>query len=111
MSELTDAELYRRGTETLLGSWEQYARGATGATVLCFPGVATAVFPNDPERGVYNNALLVRDLAASSERADAISAMEAAYEAAEAFAISAGSSSTSRRGTEKRHGPVAALSV
>ena len=44
-------------------------------------GVAAAVFPNDPERSVYNNALLERDLAAS-ERADAVFAMEAAYDAA-----------------------------
>jgi len=33
MSELTDAELYLRGAETLLASWEQYARGAAGATL------------------------------------------------------------------------------
>ena len=80
-SEMTDAELYVRGAETLLASWEQYARGATGAALQRLPGVAAAVFPNDPERGVYNNALLERDLTASS-RADAISEMEAAYEAA-----------------------------
>jgi ribosomal protein S18 acetylase RimI-like enzyme len=77
----TDAELYRRGVETLLASWEQYAGGAAGATLHRLAGVGAAVFPNDPERGVYNNALLERDLDAS-ERAEAISAMEAAYEAA-----------------------------
>ena len=81
MSRLTDAELYVRGAETLLASWEQYARGATGAALHRLPGVAAAVFPNEPERGVYNNALLERDLGAS-QRADAVSAMEAAYEAA-----------------------------
>ena len=80
-SNLTDTDLYLRGANTLLASWEQYARGATGAAVRRFPGVATAVFPYDPERSVYNNALLVRDLAAS-ERAHAISDMEAAYERA-----------------------------
>jgi hypothetical protein len=78
---LTDADLYLRGTETLLASWEAYARGARGAEVTRFPGVATAVFPNEPERGVYNNAVLERELAAS-ERADAVAAMEAAYRAA-----------------------------
>jgi hypothetical protein len=78
MTVLTDAELYRRGAETLLGSWEEYARGAA---VQRFPGVATAVFPTEPERAVYNNALLDRDLAAD-ERADAFAAMEAAYVAA-----------------------------
>ena len=71
-------ELYLRGANTLLASWEQYARGATGAAVRRSPGVAAAVFPNDPERSVYNNALLERDLAAC-ERAEAVSAMEAAY--------------------------------
>lgn len=77
----TDAELYDRGAETLLASWEQYAGGADGATLHRLAGVGAAVFPNDPERGVYNNALLERDLDASG-RAEAISAMEAAYEAA-----------------------------
>jgi hypothetical protein len=79
VSKLTDAELYLRGARTLLASWEQYARGAAGAAVRRFPGLAAAVFPNDPERAVYNNALLERDLAAS-DRADAIAAMEAAYD-------------------------------
>ena len=81
MTVLADADLYRRGAETLLASWEEYARGATGAAVQRFLGVAIAVFPNGPERAVYNNALLDRDLAAA-ERADALEAMEAAYAAA-----------------------------
>jgi ribosomal protein S18 acetylase RimI-like enzyme len=81
MTVLTDADLYLRGTETLLASWEEYARGATGAAVQRSPRVAAAVFPNEPERAVYNNALLERDLAAA-ERADALDAMEAAYAAA-----------------------------
>ena len=81
MTVLTDADLYRRGAETLLASWEEYARGATGAAVQRSPGVAIAVFPNAPERAVYNNALLERDLAAAV-RADALDAMEAAYAAA-----------------------------
>jgi ribosomal protein S18 acetylase RimI-like enzyme len=83
MSVLTDAELclYLRGAETLLGSWEEYARGATGAAVRRFPGVGIAVFPNEPERAVYNNAFLERDLTAA-ERADALDAMEAVYAAA-----------------------------
>src|SRR6266487_2240603 len=65
MTVLSDADLYRRGAQTLLASWEKYARGATGAVVRRSPGVATAVFPNEPERAVYNNALLERDLAAA----------------------------------------------
>jgi hypothetical protein len=54
---LTDADLYARGSETLLASWETYARGSPGAAVQRLPGVAAAVFPREPERGVYNNAL------------------------------------------------------
>jgi ribosomal protein S18 acetylase RimI-like enzyme len=78
MSLLTDADLYLRGIETPLASWEAYARGATGASVQRSPGVASAVFPKEPERALYNNALLERDLKAA-ERGDAIDAMEAAY--------------------------------
>jgi ribosomal protein S18 acetylase RimI-like enzyme len=43
-------------------------------------GVAAAIFPSEPERNVYNNAILERDLPAP-ERAGAIAAMETAYEA------------------------------
>jgi ribosomal protein S18 acetylase RimI-like enzyme len=81
MTVLTGTELYRRGVETLLGSWEAYARGAAGAAVRRFPGVAIAVFTGGPERAFYNNGLLDPDLAAA-ERADALEAMEAAYAAA-----------------------------
>ena len=78
MSRLTDAELYLRGRDTLLASWEAYACGAVGAAVKRFPGVAAAVFPDGPERAVYNNALLQRDLE-RGERAEALDAMESAY--------------------------------
>jgi hypothetical protein len=77
----TDTDLYVRGCETLVASWEGYARGASGAAVRRFPGVAAAVFPHGPERSVYNNALLEHDREAS-ERSDALDAMEAAYAAA-----------------------------
>jgi hypothetical protein len=77
---LSDAELCRRGAETLLASWEQYAQGAPGATVWRFADVVSAVFANAPEHGVCNNALLDRGLGVG-ERAGAISAMEASYEA------------------------------
>jgi ribosomal protein S18 acetylase RimI-like enzyme len=78
---LTDTDLYRRGVETLLGSWEEYARGATGAELRRLPRVAVAIFPNQPERAVYNNALLERDMKAA-QRAEALDAMETAYAAA-----------------------------
>ncbi len=69
MSVHTDAELFRRGADTAVASWEEYARGAVGAFVQRFPGVAVAVFPNEPERAVYNNALLTRDLMAAERTA------------------------------------------
>ena len=75
---MTDAELYRRGSETLLASWQAYACGSVEARLLRAPGVAAAVFPAEPERSVYNNALLERDLA-DGERAHALEKMEAAY--------------------------------
>jgi ribosomal protein S18 acetylase RimI-like enzyme len=78
MAASTDAELYHRGAETLLASWDAYTRGSPGAAVTRHPGVATAVFPTAPERAVYNNALLDRGLAAP-ERAAALEATEAAY--------------------------------
>src|SRR5215211_7075518 len=96
MTVLTDADLYLRGAETLLASWAEYARGATGAAVQRLPGVAAAVFPNEPERAVYNNALLERDLAAG-ERADALDAMEAAYAAAGVTRFAAWVHSATRR--------------
>ena len=78
MTVRTDADLFRRGAETLVASWEEYSRGAVSAFVQRFPGVAIAVFPNKPERAVYNNALLVRNLPIP-ERANAVDAMEASY--------------------------------
>jgi ribosomal protein S18 acetylase RimI-like enzyme len=81
MSRPTDTGLYLRGSDTLLASWEAYARGAVGAAVKRLPGVAAAVFPHERERAIYNNALLERDLG-PGERSDALDAMEAVYAAA-----------------------------
>lgn len=78
---VSDLDLYLRGAETLVASWQEYARGARSASVRRFPGVAVAVFPNEPERSVYNNAVLARGLSASA-RTDALDVMEAAYAAA-----------------------------
>jgi ribosomal protein S18 acetylase RimI-like enzyme len=80
-AELSDAELYRHGAATLVASWEAYAAYASGAAVRPAPGVASAVFPHEPERAIYNNALLERDLA-TAERIAALDAMETAYVAA-----------------------------
>lgn len=81
MTGLTDADLYRRGATTLLASWEAYANGGRGTAVIRSPGVAAAVFPNGPERGFLNNALLERDLG-PAERARALAALEEAYASA-----------------------------
>src|SRR5213596_2206063 len=81
VDDMTDADLYRRGAETLVASWREYARGANGAAVRRLPGVVVAVFPDGPERVVYNNALIARDLTAA-ERRDALDSMEDAYAAA-----------------------------
>jgi GNAT superfamily N-acetyltransferase len=81
MTLTTVNDLYDRGAATLLASWEEYARGAVGAALKRLSGVAAAVFPSGPERGVYNNALFDRDLHPSA-RAYAIEAMEAAYASA-----------------------------
>jgi GNAT superfamily N-acetyltransferase len=81
MTRASDDQLYLRGSETLLASWAQYARGSDGAALRRLSGVAAAVFPNDPERAVYNNALLDRDLG-RTERTAAVDAMAAAYRSA-----------------------------
>jgi ribosomal protein S18 acetylase RimI-like enzyme len=105
MTEFSDAELYRRGAETLLASWEAYARSAPGAALQRAPGVAAAVFPDEPERGIYNNALLQRDLS-TTERADALDAMEATYTAAGVtrFAAWVHESDAAMRGDLERRG-------
>jgi GNAT superfamily N-acetyltransferase len=78
---MLDSELYLRGTETVLASWEVCAAGSAGAAVVRRPGVAAAVFPAEPERSVYNNAVLASGLG-PVERAEAVTAMEAAYASA-----------------------------
>jgi GNAT superfamily N-acetyltransferase len=76
-----DDALYGAGTRTLLASWEAYAAGAVGAALHRLPGVTVAAFPHQPERGVYNNAVLEQDLA-PADRAAALDVMEATYGAA-----------------------------
>jgi len=78
MRPLTDTLLYHRRVETVLAAWDVYARGVRGAEVRRRPGFAAAIFPKEPERSVYNNAILARDLPAP-ERSAAIAAMESAY--------------------------------
>lgn len=63
---------------TLVASWEEYARGSAGAALRRLNGVSAAEFPSEPERAVYNDAVLDRDLG-PTEREAAVDAMEAAY--------------------------------
>jgi ribosomal protein S18 acetylase RimI-like enzyme len=79
---MTDAELYTRGIETLVASWEVTAAGSRGAAVRRFHGGAAAVFPADPERRLYNNAVVDRNLA-PAEGWRALAAIETAYADAE----------------------------
>jgi GNAT superfamily N-acetyltransferase len=67
-------DVYGRGIDTLLASWEAYAAGSGGAALHALDGVSAAVFPAEPERGIYNNALLFD--------VDAVGAMEELYAAA-----------------------------
>ena len=76
----SDNGLYLRGAASLVASWRVYATGSQGAQVVERPGVAAAVFPAEPERNVYNNALLERGLDAAG-RAAAVDAMESSYAA------------------------------
>ena len=80
MTPPADTDLYRRGMKTALAAWEEYASGTADAEVRRSPGVAAAIFPSRPERDVYNNAILERDLP-GPDRADAVAAMETAYDA------------------------------
>ncbi|MGH3506045.1 MAG: GNAT family N-acetyltransferase [Nocardioidaceae bacterium] len=77
----SDRELYDRGVATLLASWEEYARGSLGAALVQLDGATAAVFTEQPERAVYNNALVDRGLH-SSACATAVNGIEAAYAAA-----------------------------
>src|SRR5262245_28498229 len=78
---MIDADLYDRGIKTLVSSWKLIARGPPGARIKTFRGGAAAVFPVDPERGIYNNAVLDRDLTRAA-RKEALAVIEAAYTAA-----------------------------
>jgi hypothetical protein len=78
MAVLSDVDLYQRGADTLVASWQNFARHATSSRLVRPHGVAIAIFPDEPERSVYNNALFERGLA-STERVDAVEASEDAY--------------------------------
>lgn len=78
---MTDRELYERGLATAVACWTSFARSTDAAHVHRLRHVAAAVFPDEPERSIYNNAILERELA-PDERAGALEAMEELYAAA-----------------------------
>ncbi|HEU4737609.1 MAG TPA: GNAT family N-acetyltransferase [Solirubrobacterales bacterium] len=78
MTRTLDRRLYDRAVATLVSSWETIAGGSTGAAIQHLRGVTAAVFPNEPERSIYNNAVLDRDLG-PEERGTAIEGIRAAY--------------------------------
>lgn len=75
---MTDDELYGRGAATVLAAWEELARTSRDASMRRLPGVTAAVFPHEPERTVYNNAVLKQNLTAA-ERTAAVAVLEGAY--------------------------------
>ena len=75
----SDRQLFERQAVSLVGSWAAYAKGSAGASVQEEDGVSVCVFPTEPERSVYNNALLKRGMDADGT-AKAISAMERVYQ-------------------------------
>lgn len=76
---MNDDELYARGAETLVASWEAIARGSRAARVIRGERFAAAVFPHEPERSIYNNALL--------EPGTSLDALEAVYAGIEGYAL------------------------
>ena len=82
-------ELLARGEATLVASWAAYAEGATRAALHQIDaGVVVGVFPDGPERTVYNNTLFTSGLPAAG-RDSAIDLMEQFYLAADVTAFAA----------------------
>jgi len=75
---MTNIDLYERAMRTTAACWEVLAHGTSGADVHRLPHVSVAVFPDGPERSIYNNAILERGLA-PAERVAALDSMEALY--------------------------------
>jgi ribosomal protein S18 acetylase RimI-like enzyme len=75
---LTESDFYLRATATLLASWDVDARGSAGAELVRSDAFAAGVFPNDPERSVFNNVLIRRGLG-RVERGQAIDDLRSVY--------------------------------
>jgi ribosomal protein S18 acetylase RimI-like enzyme len=68
--------LYERQARSLVASWAGYATASDGAAVYTDAGADIGVFPSEPERSFYNNALMSRgrDVEANASALDAIEA-------------------------------------
>jgi GNAT superfamily N-acetyltransferase len=77
----TDDDLYLIGAETSVACWREYARTTPGGAVHRMAGADAAVFPNGPEREVFNNAIVARGLAPTA-RSAALDAVAGTYAAA-----------------------------
>jgi GNAT superfamily N-acetyltransferase len=84
----TTSDLDAIGTATLLAAWEEYAAGTATGAVHRHDGVAVGVFPDDPERAVYNNAVLEPGRSARATAA-AVDVLEEEYRAAGVTAFAA----------------------
>ncbi len=85
---MTDTDLYERGVRTAAACWEAFAHSTSSADVHRLPHVSVAVFADEPERSIYNNAILGHGLA-PAERSAALEAMEALYAAADISSFAA----------------------
>ena len=75
---LDDRALFDRQARSLVTSWVKYATASSGAEVTHENDVTICVFPSEPERSVYNNALIARGLQATAA-ARAVETIEKAY--------------------------------
>jgi GNAT superfamily N-acetyltransferase len=72
-----EPDLYRRGARTAIACWAEYARTTPAAVVHRLPGVAVGVFPEGPEREVFNNAIVEHGLTGAARSAAVDAAAEA----------------------------------
>jgi ribosomal protein S18 acetylase RimI-like enzyme len=79
---ITVRTLYERMHANLIASWSAYAAGSSDARVERWDAACVAVFPREPERQVYNNAVLARGLG-RIQVSQAIDALEDVYRAAD----------------------------
>ncbi len=85
---MTDTDLYERGVRTAAACWGALAHSTSSADVHRLPHVSVAVFADEPEQSIYNNAILGHGLA-PAERSAALEAMEALYAAADISSFAA----------------------